>query len=241
MILNKKQQQEEETKTGSKYEKKKKVNTQQQGLTVAVGQGTERHSTMVFDDMHVLDSLSMASMALEAKNRMIERLQEELECLRREAQKDANIVCSELGNEALGHKVLLDEKQQEDDALRHVMMTRTLIERRDSHDSTSSSGRRHHSLVLLLQETLDELHTSRVTIEKQSEEMERLKGRLDRVQGLVTDGEMREHYEALLEEKDRTIAELASMLASRDAFAENVREFLQQHASSLPSSPTSSI
>ncbi|WPT13803.1 hypothetical protein PSENEW3_00001642 [Picochlorum sp. SENEW3] len=237
MILSKQQQEQQEAKTGRKYEKKK-VNTQQ-GLTGVVGQGTERYSTMVYDDAHVLDSLSMASMALEAKNRMIERLQEELERLQRGTQQDADgDVCSE----AAQHQVLRGEKQQVDDILGHAVMTRSLVERRDSHDSTSSSGRRrHHSLVLLLQETLDELHTSRVTIEKQSEEMERLKGRLDRVQGLVTDGEMREHYEALLEEKDRTIAELASMLASRDAFAENVRVFLQQHASSLPSSPTSSI
>lgn len=237
MILSKQQQEQQEAKTGRKYEKKK-VNTQQ-GLTGVVGQGTEIYSSMVYDDAHVLDSLSMASMALEAKNRMIERLQEELERVQRGTQQDADDdVCSE----AAQHKVLRDEKQQVDDILGHAVMTRTLIERRDSHDSTSSSGRRrHHSLVLLLQETLDELHTSRVTIEKQSEEMERLRGRLDRVQSLVTDGEMREHYEALLEEKDRTIAELASMLASRDAFAENVRAFLQQHASSLPSSPTSSI
>lgn len=180
-------------------------------------------STMVFDDAHVLDSLSMASMALEAKNRTIARLQEQLN-----AAMQANVTDS------------TEEEEEEEEDQSAVMrgVGRDVASRRDSHDSTATSG----SLVLLLQETLDELHTSRVTVQVQAEEIDQLSDRIARLQALSPNEEgknVRDYYEALLEEKESTIKELASMLASRDAFAENVRAFLQQHASSLPSSPTS--
>lgn len=213
-----------------------KVNTQQSQSTLEQDIGN-----MAFDHDNVLDSLSMASMALEAKNRTIERLQEELERLRRGKE---GVGCCDLGTGGDEGRVLRDtgEEGYQKDTMWHLKAKKSAvsIERRHSHDGSSTSGRQH-SLVLLLQETLDELHTCRATIERQNKEMEILKDRLSRVQAFEREGHVREYYEGLLEEKDGTIAELASMLASQDAFAENVRAFLQQHASSLPSSPTSSI
>ena len=113
--------------------------------------------------------------------------------------------------------------------------------------SSFSNLQSSSSVVMLLQETLDELRECRATVRRQEEQLVRYAfhhqqrhSMQDKENGgrIVHDMNSPTNalYEKILKEKDETIAELASMLASRNAVQEQVHEFLKRHAS-LPSTP----
>lgn len=119
--------------------------------------------------------------------------------------------------------------------------------------SKSNVGIDTTGLVLKLSETMQELHEYKARVNRQKEEIRELKEELDRIRAPndqtnkvvvhrtadISTTKMSTEMEKQLAEKDATIAELAQLVASREAaqiaLVETVQEFLQQQ--SMPSTP----
>ena len=176
----------------------------------------------------VKNALEMASAAIESKQKAIDSLQIELEDYKERLERYI-----QMNREAQELAYGVDQLQHSTDVQRHDDDPREFFQ--PAHDK---------SIVVILQETLDELHACKATIQEQEERLEVLdmlpKNGHQGKENRLSDGTAGTNalYEKLLKEKDDTIAELALLLASReqslrDAFAQAVI------TSSLPTSPRS--
>jgi transposase len=173
-----------------------------------------------FSQKSVKVALEMASEAIESKQKVIDMLQIEIkEYKTRLEQYD------QIHRDAQQLVYGVDHGSQETEA-----------------ESGSCKHSYDTSIVVILQETLEELHACKCTMQEQQKRLEVLdivskNGHLGKENRRGDAACTSALYEKLLKEKDDTISELALLLASReqalrDAFAQAI---IASH--SLPSSP----
>lgn len=180
-----------------------------------------------FSTKAVKNALEMASAAIESKQKAIDNLQIELEDYKKRLERYI-----QMNREAQELAYGVDQVQPTD------------VQRHDDDSREFFQPAHDKSIVVILQETLDELHACKSTIQEQKKRLDVLdmlpKNGHQGKENRISDGTAGTNalYEKMLKEKDDTIAELALLLASReqslrDAFAQAVI------ISSLPTSPRS--
>ena len=201
----------------------------------------------------------MSQVALESKQHVVDALQEDIQAYQRRLEE----LTDEIGKYKVQLNEMKEKAREGMQMVPHSHPNLSLLSFDDLYSSNpgtpcsrpaSARSRRSFSnlqssssVVMLLQETLDELRECRATLRQQEEQLVRYAfhhRQLNSIQDQENSGRIFHElnsptnalYEKILKEKDETIAELASMLASQHAMQEQVHEFLKRHAS-LPSTP----